>query len=178
MLSPLYSRAAIEERVKGIAEAINRDFAGEEMIHAVVVMNGAFVFAADLVRHIKVPITLHFAGETATFATEGPKSGRIQDDALPASFNGQAVVLIEDVIDSAKTVSKLREMVASRFAGSIMVAALLKRQGGGQADYFGFTIPQGLFVVGYGMDLDGKYRQLPDLQSVAAASSSERRGLC
>ncbi len=65
MMTSLYSASAIDERVKDIAEDINKEFAGQDSIHAVVTLNGAFVFAADLIRHLKVPLVMHFAGATS-----------------------------------------------------------------------------------------------------------------
>ncbi|MEC9290959.1 MAG: phosphoribosyltransferase family protein [Pseudomonadota bacterium] len=172
MMTSLYSASAIDERVKDIAEDINKEFAGQDSIHAVVTLNGAFVFAADLIRHLKVPLVMHFAGATSYFGTN-QKDLRINADALPPSFGGKPVLLIEDIVDSGNTIAMLRQIMADRSAGTIRVATLLKRQGSsGVADFYGFTVPEGLFVIGYGMDIDGRYRELPEIQTLGTATSS------
>jgi hypoxanthine phosphoribosyltransferase len=180
MLSPLYSESVIAERVREIADRLNAQYAKADLVHAIVTLNGAFIFAADLVRQLKFPLMLHFAGATSYMGTEQQKDLRINADAIPHSFGNKPVILIEDIIDSGKTISKLRQIMADRFASSITVVALLRRQGGGgNADYFGFTVPPGLFVVGYGLDLDGRYRELRDIQGfVPATMSREKSKMC
>lgn len=176
MLSPLYSSSAIAERVQDIADAINKEFDGESSIHAVVTLNGAFMFAADLIRHVKIPLVLHFAGATSYFGTN-QKDLRINADALPPSFGGSPVLLIEDIVDSGNTIAMLRQIMADRSAGTIRVASLLKRQDSkGVADFYGFTVPKGLFVVGYGMDLDGRYRELSEIKTLSMMTGSA--GMC
>tara|TARA_B100000609_G_C17053912_1_gene350471 strand:- start:91 stop:642 length:552 start_codon:yes stop_codon:yes gene_type:complete len=177
---PLYSSAAIAERVVDIADEINRDFAGEELVHAIVTLNGAFMFAADLIRHLDVPLVLHFAGATSYYGTEQGDL-RINANALPKSFGNKPVLLIEDIMDTGNTVGQLRKIIADRFSGQIKVAALLRRQsGGGKADYYAFTVPRGIFVIGYGMDMDGRYRELKDICAYGQATmtSDGNQGLC
>jgi hypoxanthine phosphoribosyltransferase len=174
MLTQVYSKDAIQDRIRDIAEDINRDFKDVKELHMIVTMNGTFMFAADLVRLVKVPLVLHFAGCDSYQNKEG-KDIVINDDSLPPSFKNNPVILLEDVVDSGTTIGAIRQIIKDRGASIIRVAALLKRQGGVSADYYGFTIPQGLFVIGYGMDMDGKYRELPDLQSLGTVTSS---GMC
>lgn len=176
--TPLYSAAAISERISGIADALNRDFGRAPVVHAIVTLNGAFIFAADLIRQLKFPLVLHFAGGSFFEGTE-KRSLLINPDALPTSFGNNPVLLIEDVMDSGNTVGQLRKMVAERFSGTIRTVALLKRQSGdGDADYFGFTLPRGLYVVGYGMDMDGRYRELPDIRTLSAGMPTDDVGIC
>ena len=174
MLTPVYSASAIKERVANIAEDLNKDFSVDETVHVIVTLNGSFMFAADLLRLLKFPVVVHFAGASSYLGTE-TQNLRIDPDSFPKSFGNKPVILIEDVVDTGKTLGLLRQIIADRFAGSIKVASLLKRQGGVGCDYHGFTIPKDMFVVGYGMDMDGRYRELPDLRAIGSAT---KEGLC
>lgn len=182
MLSALYSEAVIHDRVREIADRLNKDYGDSDLVHIIVTLNGAFMFAADLIRHLKFPIVLHFAGASSYMGEQSSenKNLRINADAIPVSFGNKPVILLEDIIDSGKTIGKLRQILVDRFASSITTVALLRRQGGvaTAADYFGFTVPQGLFIVGYGLDLDGRYRELRDICSVGAAKVADNRSLC
>lgn len=182
MLSALYSESVIHDRVRDIADRLNKDYSDSDLVHIIVTLNGAFMFAADLIRYLKFPIVLHFAGASSYMGEESSenKNLRINADAIPLSFGNKPVILLEDIIDSGKTVGKLRQILVDRFASSISVVALLRRQGGGTAaaDYYGFTVPQGLFIVGYGLDLDGRYRELREICSVGATKASDKRALC
>lgn len=180
MLSPLYSESVIADRVREIAERMNADFKNADIVHVIVTLNGSFMFAADLVRQLRFPIVMHFAGATSYTGVER-KQLRINAEALPPSFGNKPVILIEDIVDTGNTIGALRQMIAERFASEIKVAALLRRQsGGGKADYYGFTVPAGLFVVGYGLDLDGRYRELRDIKTVGVTTSTagDARNLC
>jgi hypoxanthine phosphoribosyltransferase len=175
MLSPVYSAASIKDRIEQIATAINKDYDGETLIHVVITLNGSFMFAADLIRQIKVPMEVHFAG-TASYSGTETEDLRINPEAFPKSFGNNPVLIIEDIVDTGITIATLRTLIAERFASNIKVATLLRRQdGAGKADYYGFTIPQGLFVVGYGMDINGMYRGLPDLKAI---STGTHKGMC
>lgn len=168
MLSSVYSANAIASRIKDMADEINRDYKGEE-VHIIITLTGAFVFAADLIRHLKVPVIVNFAG-TQSFTGEGLQDLRINEDSIPPSFGNNPVLIIEDIVANGETIGALRNILANRFTSSIKVATLLKRQNAAvKADYCGFTVPQDMFVVGYGMDMDGKYRELPDVQSISNA---------
>tara|TARA_R110000868_G_scaffold190862_2_gene434959 strand:+ start:26520 stop:27047 length:528 start_codon:yes stop_codon:yes gene_type:complete len=175
MLSPVYSAGAIKERVEEIALAINKSYSGENLIHVIITLNGSFMFAADLIRLIKIPMEVHFAG-TASYSGAETQDLRINPEAFPKTFGNNAVLIIEDIVDSGVTIAALRELIAARFASNIQVATLLRRQeGAAKAEYFGFTIPKGLFVVGYGMDMNGQYRELPELKAINVGVS---KGVC
>lgn len=178
MLSQLYSHSAIEARVTEIASQVNKDFTNIPVLHVIVTLNGSFMFAADLVRKLNMPIEMHFAGESSYHGKERGTL-EINEDSLPPSFGNNPVLLIEDLMNSGNTVTALRELIAARSASQVKVAALLKRQGGKTGvDYYGFTIPKGLFVVGYGLDLNGRYREKPDLHSYGEAMMQGDSGLC
>ncbi len=180
MLSPLYSESAIADRVNDIADKLNAAYKGNELVHIVVTLSGAFIFAADLIRLLNFPIVVHFSGAAPYRGESEPQSDlRVNADEIPPSFGNRPVVLIEDILESGKTVKKLRQIVADRMASSIEVVALLKRQSSDyKADYFGFTLPKGLFVVGYGLDLDGRYREMKEIQTVGIIATQETRTMC
>ena len=171
MLSQLYSQSVISDRVVEIAGRLNEDFKGEELVHVIVTLNGAFMFAADLIRKCDFPMMVHFVGAASYTGTEQDKDVRINASAVPPSFGNKPVILVEDIVDSGNTIGKLRQIMADRYASTIKVVSLLRRQGGGgTADYFGFTVPPGLFVVGYGLDLDGRYRELKEIKALDTAT--------
>lgn len=175
MLSSVYSAASIKDRVEQIAESINKGYEGEDLVHVIITLNGSFMFAADLIRQIKVPMEVHFAG-TASYSGSETEDLRINPEAFPKTFGNNPVLIIEDIVDSGATISTLRTLIAERFASNIKVATLLRRQEGeGKADFYGFTIPKGLFVVGYGMDMNGMYRGLPELKAI---STGTHKGMC
>jgi hypoxanthine phosphoribosyltransferase len=173
----LYSASAIAGRVEDIATNLNKDFRGEPLVHVIVVMNGAFIFAADLARKLTLPLSLHFIGGSYF---DGPIKHEvgIQANSLPSSFNSAPVILIEDILDSGKSVSKVRQLIADRQASQICLVSLLKRQSATEkADHAAFTIPDNMFVVGYGTDMDGRYRELPGIYHLASAPG-DKTGVC
>lgn len=178
-MTNLYSAGSIKERVEKIAKDINNDFKGEELVHIVITLNGAFMFAADLVRLLDIPQQISFASASSYVGTQQGDSLSLNMDSLPRSFGNKPVILIEDIMDTGNTVTALRQVLADRMASTIKIAALLKRQGcDGHADYFGFTVPRGLFVIGYGMDMDSRYRELSDIQVLDGATMSGGGGVC
>jgi hypoxanthine phosphoribosyltransferase len=180
MLAPLYSESAIADRVQDIADKLNAQYKEAELVHIVVTLSGAFIFAADLIRLLNFPIIVSFSGLAPYAGEDAPQSNlRVNADEIPPSFGNQPVVIIEDIVDSGKTVAKLRQLVADRMAASIEVVALLKRQASdAKADYFGFTVPKNLFIVGYGLDLDGRYRELKEIKTVGVMPNTETRAMC
>lgn len=166
LIQPLYSKQVVANRIERLAEELNKKYKGHKNIHLVVTLNGAFIFAADLVRMLKFPVTLCFAG-SVTSQVQTVANTRINVDALPKSFGKEPVLILEDIIDSGKTIGVLREMVAERFSSSIEIIALVKRQHCKVApDYACFTVPEGMFLVGYGMDLENRYRELPGIFTI------------
>lgn len=180
MLSPLYSESAIADRVQDIADKLNKAYEGKELVHIVVTLSGAFIFSADLIRLLNFPIVVHFSGAAPYMGEDEPQSSlRVNADEIPPSFGNRPVVIIEDIVDSGNTLKKLRQIVADRMASSIEVATLLKRQETGvKADYYGFTIPKNLFVVGYGLDLDGRYRELKEIKTVGVIAANDSKTMC
>ena len=174
----LYSSSAIQDRVSDIASHLNSELKGSPVVHVIVMMNGSFIFAADLVRKLNLPVVLHFTGGSYFEGAIKREIG-LREETLPSSFNNAPVVLVEDIIAEGKSINKLRQLLSDRQAKSISLASLLKRQGTDiSPDHCAFTIPDEMFVVGYGLDLDGRYRELQDIYHLASAPAGSTTGVC
>ncbi len=173
-LEILISREEIEKRVKELAEEISRDFAGEDPL-MLGILNGAFVFMADLIREMSVPVEVEFIRVKSYSGTDS--TGRI-DVIMDVSENvsGKNVVIVEDIVDTGLTMDFLVRRVVEKGAKSVKICALLdkpsRRVVDVKPDYVGFTIPD-YFVVGYGLDYNGRYRELPAIYRVCNSESSD-----
>jgi len=161
----LLSKERIAERVAELGHDITRDYAGEAPL-LVGVLKGAFVFMADLARAVDLPLEVDFMA-VSSYGNATRTSGvvRIVKD-LDVDLSGRHVLVVEDIIDSGLTLNYLRRNLRSRGPASLEVCALLVRSGR-QADeldlrYVGFEIPPD-FVVGYGLDVAERYRNLPHI---------------
>ena len=159
------SREEIAVRVCELGQAIAREQAGHVPL-LVGVLKGAAVFMADLIRAIPAPIALDFMG-VSSYGPGTRSSGAVRLTAdLSVSIEGRDVVIVEDVVDSGWTLDYLRRNLETRHPRTLRVCALLdkveRRQVDVALDYVGFAIPD-RFVLGYGFDLGGLYRGLPDI---------------
>lgn len=162
------SAEEIAARVAEIAAAIHRDHRGQPL-HLVCVLNGAFVFMADLVRAIDLPLTLDFIS-VSSYGSRTASSGEVQlVKDLGQSLKGKNVVLVEDIVDTGLTVRYLLQYLEGRGPLSLKVAALLSKPSRRLVevgiDYLGFEIDDA-FVYGYGLDVDHRYRNLPFVTSM------------
>lgn len=163
--SMLLSKERIASAVRDLGAQITRDYAGEELL-VVCVLKGAFVFCADLVRQIDLPVKLDFLA-ASSYGSDVKSSGnvRITRD-LETDMKGENVLLVEDIIDSGHTLKHLCEIFQVRGPKSLKICTLLdkkdRRVADIQPDYVCFEIPDE-FVVGYGLDYASKYRNLPDI---------------
>ncbi len=153
----------IERRIKELGEAISEEFAGES-VFLVCVLRGACFFACELAKRITVPVTIDFM-ETSSYGSGTVSTGEVRitkDIALPVE--GRNVIIVEDIIDSGHTLNALNKLFESRKAKSVCLCTLLdkpdRREVEVEVKHVGFTIPDE-FVVGYGLDYDQKYRNLP-----------------
>ncbi len=174
----LLTGAQINQRVTELGAQITADYAGQAPL-LVCVLKGAFMFVADLARAIDLPVEVDFMA-VSSYGSATKTSGvvRIVKD-LDADLTGRHVVIVEDIIDSGLTLSYLRKNLASRNPASLEVCALLVREGSTKLQelrYTGFTIPDD-FVLGYGLDIDQRYRNLNELRVYTdpGGSSSSRR---
>jgi hypoxanthine phosphoribosyltransferase len=161
----LISRDEIAARVGELGEAIGRDYAGRSPL-LVGVLKGAVVFAADLLRAIPLPSAMDFMA-VSSYGSGTRSSGVVRLTAdLSVSIEGRDVIIVEDVIDSGRTISYLRRNLATRHPRSLALCVLLdkvsRREVDVEVDYVGFAIPDE-FVVGYGLDDDGRHRNLAEL---------------
>lgn len=158
---------AIARRVAELGTQITRDYAGTQL-HLICVLNGAFVFMADLVRSIDLPLTVDFLSVTSYgTGTESTGEVRLLKD-LEQELKGRHVIIVEDIIDTGLTMQYLVSYLKGRNPASVKVATLLskpsRRLVDVQIDYEGFTIDDA-FVYGYGLDIANKYRNLPFVTS-------------
>ena len=158
----LLTKQEIDMMVHKIASSVNDDFRGEE-VTAVVILKGSMMFAADLVRCLTVNVKLDFM-QASSYGSGVESSGviNIKKD-METDVKGKNVLIIEDIVDSGRTLSLLREEIEKRGAKKVAIASLLSKPSRRVVDvkveYIGTEIPDE-FVVGYGLDMDEKYRQL------------------
>ncbi len=178
MMKLLYSAEAIAARVNDLGDTLNRQYKSDKMLHTVVTMNGASIFAADLVRRITTPQVLHFTGGSY-FQGAIKQEVAMNPETLPSNFNQAPVLVIEDILDSGNAIRQLRHILAERGAGPITVVSLFKRIGSPSvAEHAAFSLPRELFVVGYGLDMDGRYRELPAIYTFENTVMTGQSGQC
>ncbi len=161
------SEAAIVERVQALAQQIDRDHADEPPV-LVAVLNGAFVFTADLVRSLSIPAEVTFI-KVKSYQEMQSTGQHKEFIGLEVPIHGRNVIIVEDIVDSGNTIRYLTQQFSEQAPSSIAVATLLfKPQAlvhNVKLDYVGFEIPND-FVVGYGLDYDGLGRNLRSVYKV------------
>lgn len=164
-LKLLFPRAEIERQVQRLAGEISRDYGDREVL-VVGVLKGSFLFFADLVRAIASPVVIDFV-RLASYGSETVSSGivEIRQD-LEVPIRGKDVLIVEDIVDSGQTLETLFHRLLQREPHSLRVCTLIDKQGRREgsvgADYVGIAMEEG-FIVGYGLDYDERYRNLPDI---------------
>mgnify|MGYP000761343765 CR=1 FL=1 len=159
----LFTREQIEERAREIGEQIARDYEGEE-IYLIGTLRGAVVWMADMMKSIPNDMEIDFImASSYGSGTTSSGSVKIKKD-LEGDITGKNVIIVEDIVDTGITLKALKEHLSQRQPKSIKICTLLdkpsRRIADVKADYTGFSIDN-LFVVGYGLDYDQKYRNLP-----------------
>ncbi len=163
VLRVLLSEDEIREKVRELGGKITADYKNSNLM-LVTVLKGAVVFLADLMRQIDVPAEIDFM-VVSSYGSGVKSSGvvKIVKD-LDVPLAGKDILIVEDILDSGLTLSYIKELLESRGPRSIRIATLLdkpsRRKVDLQADYIGFLVPDE-FVIGYGLDYDEKYRNLP-----------------
>ena len=168
-LRVLYSSDQIKEMVKLLAHRINQDFKSynSKSIVVISVLKGAFMFTADLIREINLSVQLEFI-KISSYGSQQHSSGKIEAPILLLpDLNNKDVLIIEDIVDSGRTIAFLKEYIDDQFKPRILkVACLLnkevRREVNIKADYVGFNV-EDYFLVGYGLDSAEEYRHLPYL---------------
>jgi len=162
----LLSAQDIQQRVRELAEEIQRDYADDAQLHLVSVLKGGFIFLGDLVRAMQRPVTIDFMA-VSSYAKGTTSSGevRVLKD-LDTGLDGRNVIIVEDIVDTGLTLQYMQEILHARGPKSLKTACLLskpsRRAVEVKVDYIGFTI-EDRFVVGYGLDYAEQYRNLPYL---------------
>ena len=158
----LISREDLAARVRALGEQITRDQEGRPLV-VVGVLKGSFIFLADLVRAIDLPISIDFIGISSYHGTSTTGVVKITSD-LSRPIDGKDVLLVEDIVDTGLSMRYLLDNLATRKPASLKVCALLEKPSRARVtvpiDYRGFVIGDE-FVVGYGLDRDGRLRNLP-----------------
>lgn len=171
-LKLLYSRRQIATQVKRLAEEISNDFADQEIL-LVGILKGSFLFIADLARAMTIPVQIDFV-RLASYGSETQSSGIVElrkDLELP--IRDRHVVIVEDIVDSGYTLETLYHQLLLRQPKSLKICTLIDKTGRREVairpDYAGLTLDHG-FIVGYGLDHDEAYRNLPDIYLLETAA--------
>jgi hypoxanthine phosphoribosyltransferase len=167
-LSLLISRGVIDQTVSRLAAQITEDYRDRQLV-AIGVLKGAFIFMADLVRQIGIPLEIDFVMVSSYGSrTESSRCVTMVND-LTIDVRGKDVLLVEDIVDSGHTVSFVMQHLRTRGVQSVRLCALAdkpsRRETSVDIHYLGFTVPD-RFVVGYGLDFDNRFRYLPDIYCV------------
>ena len=173
ILTPLYDAQTIRRRVDELADEITRAYAGQELT-AIVIMNGGFFFAADLLRHVNLPVRVDSlpAGSYVHHASTGQLTMR---GSLKLDVKGRHILLIDDILDTGFTLAELQKKLLADGAASCRTCVLIDKdippeQKKAKPDWFGFHAPAE-YLVGCGMDSDEHFRNLPDICILSESES-------
>lgn len=168
-LTILLTEAEIQRRVAELAEAISADYAGEDELILVGVLKGAFIFLADLSRRLTIPRAIEFMA-VSSYEDDSQESSavRLLMD-LRKNIEGKHVLVVEDIVDTGRTLKFLGELLSARRPASVKTCALVRKPDRTRVetkiDYLGFEIPDA-WVVGYGLDFDEENRALPYIAAI------------
>ena len=174
-LEVLYSQVEIQTRIKELGAQITNDYAGKDLV-LVSVLKGSCVFLADLMRAIELKLTIDFMS-VSSYKDGSRSTGDVEIlKDLSNSIRGKDVLVVEDIIDTGLTLSRLLDILGSRGANSIKLSSFLDKPEPRiktelKIDYTGFVVPN-KFVVGYGLDAAGRYRNLPFIAIVKDPSAA------
>ena len=173
VIDEMISAKSIAARVETLAKEISEYFADTDKLVVVGLLRGSFIFIADLVRELDLPVEVDFL-EASSYgnSTESSREVRILKD-LRGEIEGRDLLVVEDIVDTGHTLDHVLHLLKSRKPARLMTCALLdkpsRRETGVRADYIGFEIPDE-FVVGYGIDYAQRNRNLPYIGSVRFTS--------
>lgn len=174
----LITEQAISARVEDLARRISQDYRGLGEVLLIGVLRGAFIFLADLARRLTVPCRVDFIALSRYEHGAAPGAVRLVMD-LPTDVAGRHLLVVEDIVDSGHTLAYLQAMLRARGAASVKTCVLTRKLARHQADvavdYLGFDIPD-RWVVGYGLDYDGRWRTLPYIGIVEVEEGARGTG--
>ncbi len=164
-LKLLFSQREIAQTVARLAREISADYANKQVV-LIAVLKGAFVFLADLVRELTIPVEVDFV-RIASYGSEKESSGEIKlAKKWETPLEGKDVLIIEDIVDTGLSLKFLVDALSKQNPASLKICALVdkksRREVEVQVDYVGFEMDEG-FIVGYGIDFDERYRYLPEI---------------
>jgi len=164
----IFSRDEIAARVRELGRMISADYAGRPLV-LIGILNGAFIFLADLVREISLDIEVDFL-RVASYGASTDSSGTVRlSKDIELDIRGKDVLLVEDIIDTGRTMAVLQKMLGARKAASVRSCVLIdkreRREKDVVADYAGFVCQEG-FLVGYGLDHAEQHRQHPEIRRI------------
>jgi hypoxanthine phosphoribosyltransferase len=159
---PFLSVDQIQKKVKELADAISRDYEGKDLL-AVGILKGSFIFFSDLVRMLQTPLFIDFIIASSYLKTESSGEVKVHYD-IREDISGKDILLVEDIVDTGITLNYIRERILMKGPKSLRICTFLdkkeRREVDVPLDYVGFEIANE-FVVGYGLDYDNKFRNLP-----------------
>jgi hypoxanthine phosphoribosyltransferase len=163
-LEPRFSKEVIAAAVHRIAGEISTDYAGKTPL-MVGILTGSFIFLADLVREMSIPVQIDFI-RARSYGSGTVSSGAVEiTKDIEHDVTDRVVILVEDILDTGLTLDFVSSRVRAGKPAEVKTCSLLVREGATPSDYMGLWIPKG-FVVGYGIDYAEQYRGLPDIKSV------------
>lgn len=159
---PIFTVEQIQNKVKELADRISEDYEGKNLL-TVGILRGAFMFLSDIVRAVKVPLTVDFIVAASYVKTDTTGEVKVYCD-IREDLTDKDVLLVEDIVDTGITLNHIRERILQKRPKSLKICAFLNKKGRRLVDvpldYVGFEIPNE-YVVGYGLDYDNKFRNLP-----------------
>lgn len=167
-IKEILSEGQIRSKVRELGKKISQDYAGKELV-VIGVLKGAFLFMADLVRELSIPVRCDFI-RVSSYNSKGKRNHSIRlDFDITQPIENEEVLLIEDILDTGNTLRYLLKHLSAKNPKSLNVCCLLDKKHHpdltSQIRYVGFDVPSE-YLVGYGLDLDGKYRELPYVAKV------------
>ncbi|MBR1906692.1 MAG: hypoxanthine phosphoribosyltransferase [Saccharofermentans sp.] len=163
----LVTHEQIEEMLTRLSDQLNRDYEGKHLV-VVGILTGAFIFTSDLVRRLNMPVTVDFMQVSSYVGEISSGVLKIKKD-LSYDIAGKDVLIVEDIVDTGRTLELLMEQLRKRNPASLKVCTAFdkpaRRVNSFVPDYNGLTVPDE-FIVGYGLDLDGEYRNFDDIRIV------------
>ena len=166
---PYLTQSELQKAIKRISEEINKDYAGKNPLF-IAILNGSFMFAADLFKEINIPAEISFI-KLASYKGTKSTGSVVTAIGLESEIYDRDVIVIEDIIDTGKTLSEFLPQLIHQQAKSLKVCSLLHKKEATkypiEIDYLGFVIPD-LFVVGYGLDYNGYGRNLREIYQLSA----------
>lgn len=158
----------VDAKIQELGRKISEDFAGQE-VHLICILKGSVFFVCELAKRITLPVTIDFM-QVSSYGAETKSSGVVKlSKDLDEPLQGKNVIIVEDIIDSGRTLNHLVKLLGQRHPKSMTICTLLDKPSRRMVDvevkYTGFQIPDE-FVVGYGLDYDQKYRNLPYIGKV------------